>query len=66
MRYRILEQKDIEGATIAEQVMAVGINSEYRESGATRVTVIRPSVRPWDATLFLSPAQIAALEEEDE
>ena len=65
VRYRILKQKAIDGATVVEQALAVGINSQYRESGANRVTRIVLKVRPWDPTLFLSPAQLEALEEED-
>jgi hypothetical protein len=66
VRYRILKQKELQGASVIEQVLAVGINSKYQESGATRVTKIKPSIHgPWDPTLFLSPAQLAALEEDD-
>jgi len=65
VRYRILKEKEIEGATVVEQLLAVGINSQYQESGANRVTRIVSKVRPWDPTLFLSPAQLEALEEED-
>ncbi len=65
VRYRVLKQTDLEGATVVEQMLAIGINSQYQESGATRVTRIKPSVRgPWDPTLFLSPARLAALEED--
>jgi hypothetical protein len=65
VRYRILKQKELEGAKVAEQVLAIGINSQYQESGANRITKIVPKVRPWDPTLFLSPKQLEALEEED-
>jgi hypothetical protein len=66
VRYRILKQKELGGAKVAEQLLAVGINFEYQESGATRVTKIEPSVRGrWDPTLFLSPQQIEALEQDD-
>jgi hypothetical protein len=66
VRYRILKQMDLKGAKVVEQMLSVGINSRYQESGATRVTKIKPSVRgPWDPALFLSPAQLASLEEDD-
>ena len=65
VRYRILKQKELDGATVIEQVLAIGINSQYQESGANRVTRIVLKVRPWDPTLFLSPAQLEALEEDD-
>jgi hypothetical protein len=65
VRYRILKEKELEGATVAEQVLAIGINSQYQESGANRITRIVPKARPWDATLFLSPQQLEALEEDD-
>jgi hypothetical protein len=66
IRYRILKQKEIEGAKIPEQLLAVGINSQYQESGATRVTRINSSILGrWDPTLFLSPQQIEALEKDD-
>jgi len=65
VRYRILKQKEIDGAMVVEQLLAVGINSQYQESGANRVTRIASKVRPWDPTLFLSPAQLEALEEDD-
>jgi hypothetical protein len=65
VRYRILTKQEIDGATVAKQVLAIGINSQYQESGANRVTKIVAKARPWDATLFLSPAQLDALEEED-
>jgi hypothetical protein len=64
VRYRILKRKEMEGAKVAEQVLAIGINSQYQESGANRITKITPQVRPWDPTLFLSPAQLEALEED--
>jgi len=65
VRYRILKQKEIDGATIAEQMLATGINSQYQESGANRVTRMVLKVRPWDPTLFLSPPQLEALEKDD-
>jgi hypothetical protein len=65
VRYRILKQKEIDGATIVEQMLATGINSQYRESGANRVTKIASKVQPWDPTLFLSPQQLEALEKDD-
>lgn len=65
VRYRILTKQEIDGAMVAKQVLAVGINSQYQESGANRVTKIASKVRPWDPTLFLSPVQLDALEEED-
>jgi hypothetical protein len=65
VRYRILKRKEVEGATLTEQMLAVGINSQYQESGANRVTRIEPKARPWDPTLFLSPAQLEELEQDD-
>ncbi len=65
VRYRILKQKDLDGAKVVEQLLAIGINSQYQESGANRVTKIASKVRGWDPTLFLSPAQLEALEEDD-
>lgn len=65
VRYRILTTNEINGAKVPAQVLAIGINSQYQESGANRVTRIASKVRPWDPTLFLSPAQLEALEEED-
>lgn len=66
VRYRTLKQKNVNGANLIEQQLAVGINLRFQESGATRVTKIQSSVLgPWDPTLFLSPAQLAALEEDD-
>jgi hypothetical protein len=66
VRYRIFKPQEIEGATIPEQVLSTGINWQYQEGGASRFTQIKAKARPWDATLFLSPAQIAALEDRDE
>jgi len=65
IRYRILKQQELDGAQIIEQVLLIGINAAGMESGANRVTKIKASIQPWDATLFLSPAQLEALEEED-
>jgi len=65
VRYRILKQKEIDGAAVVEQVLATGINSEYRESGANRVTKIASKAQAWDPTLFLSPQQLEALEKDD-
>ena len=66
IRYRILKQTELDGAKIPEQLLAVGINFQYLESGATRVTKIQPSIREgWDATLFVSPERLEALEEDD-
>ena len=65
VKYKILKQNEIDGAKVVEQLLAVGINSQYQESGANRVTRIASKVRPWDPTLFLSPAQLEALEEDD-
>lgn len=65
VRYRILKQKELEGAKVSEQVLAIGINSQYQESGANRITKIVPKVRPWDPTLFLSPKRLEELEEEE-
>jgi hypothetical protein len=65
IRYRILKQKDLGGANVIEQLLAVGINSQYMESGSNRVTRIKSSVRTSrDITLFLSPAQIEAFEQD--
>jgi hypothetical protein len=65
VKYKILKQKEIDGATVVEQMLAIGINSQYQEYGANRVTKIASKVQPWDPTLFLSPAQLEALEEDD-
>jgi hypothetical protein len=65
VRYRILKHKDLGGAAVIEQLLAIGINWQYQESGANRVTKIAAKVRPWDPTLFLSPVQLEALEEDD-
>jgi len=65
VRYRILKREEIDGATVVEQVLATGINSQYQESGANRVTRMVVKVRPWDPTLFLNPAQLEALEKDD-
>lgn len=65
VRYRILKQNDLDGAKVAEQILSIGINSRYEESGATRVTKITASVRgPWDPTLFLSPRQLEEFEDD--
>ena len=65
IRYRYIKEKDVGGAKIAEQVLAVSIDQQFQDSGATRVTKIASKVRPWDATLFLSPARLEALEKDD-
>jgi hypothetical protein len=65
IRYRILKQQEVEGAKLAEQLLLIGITPDGVESGANRVTKIKASAVPWDATLFLSPAQLEALEQED-
>jgi hypothetical protein len=65
IRYRILKQQEVEGATLTEQLLLIGINAAGVESGANRVTKVKASTAPWDATLFLSPAQLEALEQED-
>ena len=65
IRYRILKQQEVEGATLTEQLLLIGINADGVESGANRVTKIKASTVPWDAALFLSPAQLEALEQED-
>jgi hypothetical protein len=66
MRWRVLEYQEIGGAKVPEQILAVGINARGEESGHSRVIRIKASVRgPWDPKLFLSPAQIEALEKDD-
>jgi hypothetical protein len=65
IRYRILKHQEIDGVELASQLLLIGINSVGMESGANRVTKIESSVIPWDTALFLSPAELAALEEED-
>jgi len=65
IRYRILKQRELDGAKLAEQLLLIGINAAGMESGANRVTKIKSSVVPWDVTLFLSPAQIEGLEQDD-
>lgn len=65
IRYRVLEWKDVGGARVPNQILSVGINSKYQESGTSRVTLVKPAVvGPRDPTLFLSPAQLEALEED--
>lgn len=65
VRYRILKRQEVEGAKVAEQVLSVGISPQGQESGLVRVTRSKASARLWDPTLFLSPAQLEALEEEN-
>jgi hypothetical protein len=65
IRYRILKLQEAEGAKIAEQILSVGISPQGQESGLVRVTKTKASVRHWEPSLFLSPAQLEALEEED-
>ena len=65
IRYRYLKYDEVEGVKIPSRVLAVGINLEGQESGATRVTRVVPSVYgPWEAGLFVSPARLEALEGE--
>jgi hypothetical protein len=64
IRYRILKQQEVGGAKLAEQLLLIGINAAGVESGANRVTKIKALTQPWDAALFLSPAQLEALEED--
>jgi hypothetical protein len=66
VRYRVLEYQEISGTKIPKQILAVGIDARGQESGGTRVTKIEASVHgTWDPTLFISPAQLEALEEQD-
>jgi hypothetical protein len=65
VRYRILKLQEVEGAKIAEQILSVGISPQGQESGLVRVTKSKASVRHWEPSLFLSPAQLEALEEDD-
>ena len=65
IRYRILKQQEIGGAKLAEQLLLIGINPAGAESGANRVTKIKASTQPWDAALFLSPAELEEFEKED-
>jgi hypothetical protein len=66
IRYRILKTSELDGAKVPAQLLLVGTNSAGMESGANRVTKIEASVHStWDPTLFLSPAQLEALERED-
>jgi hypothetical protein len=65
VRYRFLKYDDVGGVKIPSRVLAVGINLEGLESGATRVTRIVPTAYgPWEAGLFVSPARLEALEGE--
>jgi len=64
IRYRILTTQDVEGAKIAEQILSVGISPQGQESGHVRVTKSKASVRLWEPSLFLSPSQLEALEED--
>ena len=65
VRYRILKYDDIEGARIPSQVLAIGINLEGIESGANRITKIKPTAYgPWEAGLFVNPLRLEALEGE--
>jgi hypothetical protein len=64
IRYRILKQQELDGAQIVEQLLLIGINGAGMESGANRVTKIKASAQRWDATLFLSPAEIEAFEKD--
>ncbi len=65
IRYRIPKWQEVGGAKLAEQLLLIGINAAGAESGANRVTKIKASTQSWDATLFLSPAELEALEQED-
>jgi hypothetical protein len=65
VRYRILTTEDVSGARVPTQVLAIGIDVTNMESGHHRVTKLKPSLRAYDPTFFLSPAQIDALEQED-
>lgn len=65
IRYRVLKYDDIKGAKIPSRILAVGINVDGQESGATRVTKVATTVYgPWEAGLFVSPARLEALEAE--
>jgi hypothetical protein len=65
VRYRIIKTREIDGAEIADQILSVGISPEGEESGLVRVTRSNPSIRRWEPALFLSPAQLEALEEDE-
>jgi hypothetical protein len=66
VRYRYLKYEELDGARVPTRILAVGINFEGQESGATRVTRLSPSVYgPWNPRLFISPARLEALEGEE-
>ena len=66
VRYRYLKYDELNGARMPTRILAVGINFEGQESGATRVTRISPSVYgPWNPRLFISPVRLEALEGEE-
>ncbi len=66
MRYRVLKYQEVGGARVPEHILAVGINARGEESGHSRVTRIKASIHgSWDPKLFLSPAQLEALEKDD-
>jgi opacity protein-like surface antigen len=64
IRYRVLTYEEINGVRIPTQVLAIGIDVGHEEGGHHRLTKIKPTVRAWEPGLFLSPAQLEALEED--
>jgi len=63
MRYYILQRKTIDGVTLPTKLLAVAIDQQGNESGHVKTFTIKITRVDGGASLFLSPAALAAIGE---
>jgi hypothetical protein len=63
MRYQVLTRKTVAGISLPTNVVVIGLGGDGVELGHTRTEKITLATVPYDPSLFLSPAKLAALDE---
>jgi len=67
VRYRVLKTQEVNGVTLPSQILMEGIDPKGVATGHNRTVSITASVHGgWDATLFIEPRKLEAIEEGDD
>jgi hypothetical protein len=66
IRYRYLKHTNIGTVRLPSQILMEGLFANGLENGHVRIINLKAEVRGWDATLFLDPEELEALDEQED
>ncbi len=66
VRYRVLRTAVVKGVRLPTELLMEGIDANRVPNGHNRTVTITAEPRPWDASLFIDPQHLEAMDEDDD